>query len=80
MIIEKGQFHFAEKYWGQGSQGTPAASPCSDGFVQEKNIVYPLKKLTRLDLVQTMIKKFNRFNRNILIWNKERSGMQRRRD
>ena len=33
MIVEKGRFHFAEKYWeGGGGQGPPGL-PCSDGLV-----------------------------------------------
>ena len=32
MIVEKGHFDFAEKYWGRGGQGSPAP-PCSDGLV-----------------------------------------------
>ena len=30
MIVEKGHFHFAEKYW--GGQGPPAPPPFSDGL------------------------------------------------
>ena len=34
MIVEKGHFHFAEKYWdgGGGGQGPPGRR-CSDGLV-----------------------------------------------
>ena len=37
MIVEKGHFHFAEKYW--GAQGPPGA-PCSDGLGKNKSIKY----------------------------------------
>ena len=47
MIVEKGYFHFAEKYWGGGEEGQgPPGSPCTDGLVM--TLSYPLRYAKRL--------------------------------
>ena len=38
MIVEKGHFHFTEKYWWGQAPPAPPPPPCSDGLEQKQGI------------------------------------------